>query len=65
MNAQGLAKRLAQALHGQHFKIEDLRVEDLMGILADHAADQVCPCLLYCFSQFSTISPTSPNTLKT
>jgi magnesium chelatase subunit D len=38
INAMGLGKRLAEALHGRHFKIEDLRAEDLMGIIGDHTA---------------------------
>ena len=38
INAMGLGKRLAEALHGRYFKIEDLRAEDLMGIIADQTA---------------------------
>lgn len=35
INAMGLGKRLAEALHGKHFKIEELKAEDLVGIIAD------------------------------
>jgi magnesium chelatase subunit D len=38
INAMGLAKRLAEALRGKHFKVEDLKAESLVGIIAEGRA---------------------------
>jgi Mg-chelatase subunit ChlD len=37
-NAMGLAKRLAEALRGRSHKVEDLKAENLMGMIAEQTA---------------------------